>query len=77
MDRFIREFERDGFILFTLGSIPSSKFMPKKYVQTFVKVFSRIPQRVIWKWDDSSEIPENLSANVLLVDWVPQQDLLG
>jgi glucuronosyltransferase len=77
MERFVKDCEKDGFILFTLGSIPSSKFMPKKHVQTFVKVFSRIPQRVIWKWDDSSKIPENLSANVLLVDWLPQQDLLG
>ena len=51
--------------------------MPEKYVQTFVKVFSRIPQQVIWKWDDPTHIPDNISENVHLVHWLPQQDLLG
>lgn len=77
MDIFATGAEDNGFILFTLGSIESSMFMPKKYVESFVKVFSKIPQRVIWKWDDPSNKPGGVSENVLLVDWLPQQDLLG
>ena len=50
--------------------------IPPAIVRSFVKVFSQIPQRVIWKWE-SEEKPENLSSNVLTVEWLPQPDLLG
>jgi UDP-glucoronosyl and UDP-glucosyl transferase len=49
--------------------------MPKEIVDTFIRVFSKLPQRVIWKWE--AEIPENIPPNIMMVDWLPQQDLLG
>ena len=51
--------------------------MPEKFISTFVQVFSRLPQKVIWKWDDPNRKPDNVSQNVLLAQWLPQQDLLG
>lgn len=49
--------------------------MPKEITDTFIRVFSKLPQRLIWKWE--SDIPENLPENIMMSDWLPQQDLLG
>jgi hypothetical protein len=64
-----------GLIVFTLGSNSRVSSMPVHIQETFLRVFSRLPQRIIWKWekDGQSQIPDN----VRLVDWLPQQDLLG
>ena len=66
---------QDGFITFTLGSLIPVSSMPKKTVDTFLRVFARLPQRVIWKWE--GEIPKDISPNIKMVNWLPQQDLLG
>lgn len=49
--------------------------MPSDTLQTFLKVFSRIPLQVIWKWE--GDIPDHTSPNVMMANWLPQQDLLG
>ncbi len=49
--------------------------MPLRIQQAFVRVFARLPQRVLWKWEKDSHL--QLSPNVKMVDWLPQQDLLG
>lgn len=66
---------QDGFIVFTLGSFVSVSSMPQDLVDTFMRVFSKLPQRVIWKWE--ANIPAKIPPNVMMVDWIPQQDLLG
>ena len=68
----------DGFIVFTLGSVIPVSSMPIHLVRLFVNVFSRLPQRIFWKWEKNS-VPEDqpIPSNVLMVDWLPQQDLLG
>ena len=76
LEKFANESGEDGFILFTLGSAIKSSSIPVEIVQTFVRVFSQIPQRVIWKWE-ADERPANLSPNVMTVKWAPQSDLLG
>jgi glucuronosyltransferase len=65
----------DGLIVFTLGSFVPVSSMPKETLDTFVRVFSKIPQRVVWKWEGNE--PANISSNVMMVNWLPQQDLLG
>jgi len=66
---------KDGFILFSLGSIVQAKTMPPAYRQIFVNVFAKLKQRVIWKWEE--ETMEGLPPNVKLSKWLPQQDILG
>ena len=66
----------EGFIVFTLGSNSRVSSMPEKTKDMFVRVFSRLPQRVFWKWENV-DLLSSVSANVKLVDWMPQQDLLG
>jgi len=49
--------------------------MPEMMIQSFIKVFSRLPQRIIWQWKGKPR--SDLPSNVLAIPWLPQQDLLG
>ena len=49
--------------------------MPEEYRQKFLNVFSKLKQRVIWKWE--TEDMTGLPPNVKLSKWLPQQDILG
>ena len=65
----------EGIIIFTLGSNSQVSLMPIHIQEAFVRTFARLPQRVLWKWEKDSRI--QLPPNVKIVDWLPQQDLLG
>jgi len=58
-----------------MGSILKTDQMPEEMRKTFLKVFSRMKQRVIWKWNSGHM--DNLPSNVKLSKWLPQQDILG
>ena len=49
--------------------------MPEQMIQSFIKLFSRLPQRVVWQWKGKPR--SDLPSNVLAIPWLPQQDLLG
>jgi len=49
--------------------------MPEDYRRIFLKVFSKLKQKVLWKWE--SEFMDDLPDNVKLIKWAPQQDILG
>ena len=49
--------------------------MPDEVRLKFLNVFSRLKQRVLWKWE--TEFMPGLPPNVKLSKWVPQQDVLG
>ncbi len=66
---------KDGFIIFTLGSLVNVSSMTEEMVGSFIGAFSQLPQRVFWKWE--GDIPKNVPSNVMMVNWLPQQDLLG
>lgn len=50
--------------------------LPPYQLQEMLNALSKIPQRIIWKWDNSSTDFQN-SDNVLLSPWLPQNDILG
>ena len=64
-----------GFILFSVGSANKMSDMPDELMETFIRVFSRLPQRVIWQW--SGTLRNDLPKNIKTLHWLPQQDLLG
>ncbi|CAL4100362.1 unnamed protein product, partial [Meganyctiphanes norvegica] len=64
-----------GFIYMSFGSIIKSSQMPEEYRQVFIKAFSSIDQKVLWKFDQ--ETMADLPDNVRLRKWLPQQDILG
>ncbi|XP_037930368.1 UDP-glycosyltransferase UGT5-like [Teleopsis dalmanni] len=57
------------------GSNVQSKDMPDEKLKMFLRVFSSIKQRVIWKFENES-IPD-LPKNVLIRKWLPQSDILA
>uniref|UniRef100_A0A1B6DGT0 UDP-glucuronosyltransferase n=1 Tax=Clastoptera arizonana TaxID=38151 RepID=A0A1B6DGT0_9HEMI len=72
--KFLDESEH-GVVYFSLGSIANGSSMSDSSRKAFCNVFSKLPQRVLWKWevDDMPEKP----ANVMLVKWAPQRDVLA
>ncbi|XP_037050885.1 UDP-glucosyltransferase 2-like [Bradysia coprophila] len=66
---------KDGFILFSMGSALQGVDMPENYRKLFLGAFSKLKQRVIWKWE--TEEMDDLPPNVKLSKWLPQQDVLG
>lgn len=64
-----------GAIYMSLGSFVQSSMMPKEKMQTILKVFGSLKQRVLWKFesDDISKLP----ANVMVRKWLPQSDILA
>jgi glucuronosyltransferase len=49
--------------------------MKNATTKAFLEAFSKLKQRVLWKWETDS-LPEQPS-NVKLDKWLPQSDILG
>lgn len=63
-----------GVVYFSLGSVASGENLPLKYRQVFLEAFRKLSQRVLWKYEGEME---EVSDNVKLSKWLPQQDILG
>lgn len=64
-----------GCVYFSMGSILKSTDMSSQLRDDILKAFSKLKQRVLWKWED-----ENLPGkpdNVFIAKWFPQDDLLA
>ncbi len=64
-----------GAIFFSLGSNAKSNLMTKEKVEILMKVFGKLKQRVIFKWETDS-LPGQ-PDNVLTGKWLPQDDILA
>ncbi|XP_019756912.2 UDP-glycosyltransferase UGT5 isoform X1 [Dendroctonus ponderosae] len=63
-----------GLIYFSLGSLVKGHTFPDLQLKAFIKAFSKLPQKVLWKWeiDDMPGKP----GNIMLTKWAPQFDIL-
>lgn len=66
--------EKNGVILFSMGTNLKPESFAKDKIDVFLKAFEKLPYTVIWKYaDESLKVPKN----VVLRKWLPQSDVLG
>lgn len=65
---------KNGVIYFSMGSNLKSKMMPNELKQSLLKMFSELKQTVLWKFEE--DLP-NRPSNVHILQWAPQQSILG
>lgn len=76
-ETFIAKFGESGFVLVALGSVLNiAQF--QKILKEMNSAFAHLPQGLIWKCNPA-QWPQDvkLAANVQIVKWLPQNDLLG
>ncbi|XP_035876105.1 UDP-glucuronosyltransferase 3A1-like [Phyllostomus discolor] len=75
-EKFIASFGDAGFVLVALGSLVSS--LQPQVLKEMNRAFGQLPQGVIWKCSPALWPKDvTLAANVKIVDWLPQNDLLA
>ncbi|CAH1160294.1 unnamed protein product [Phaedon cochleariae] len=72
MAKFINE-SLEGVIYMSMGSTLRGSSFPIEKRNAFLKAFSRVQQRVIWKWETDME---NKPKNVETFRWTPQREIL-
>lgn len=65
---------KDGVIYFSLGTTLKMSALPKEKADIFMKVFSQIPQRILWRSDMDNLT--NVPPNVMIRSWFNQRDIL-
>nr|XP_043885529.1 UDP-glucuronosyltransferase 2C1-like [Solea senegalensis] len=73
LEEFVQSSGEHGFIIMSLGTFVSE--LPPDMTSEIASAFAKLPQKVIWKHKGTR--PATLGNNTLLVDWMPQNDLLG
>uniref|UniRef100_A0A8C5FG12 UDP-glucuronosyltransferase n=1 Tax=Gadus morhua TaxID=8049 RepID=A0A8C5FG12_GADMO len=73
LEEFVQSAGEHGVIIMTLGTLVNA--LPDDIAEEIASVFARMPQKVIWR--NIGKRPSTLGNNTLIVDWMPQKDLLG
>ncbi|XP_036067084.1 UDP-glucuronosyltransferase 2C1 isoform X4 [Oryzias melastigma] len=73
LEEFVQSSGEHGFIIMSLGTLIPG--LPADLAEEIAAAFAELPQKVIWRHKGSR--PSTLGNNTLLVDWMPQNDLLG
>uniref|UniRef100_A0ACB8E8A3 UDP glycosyltransferase 8 n=1 Tax=Sphaerodactylus townsendi TaxID=933632 RepID=A0ACB8E8A3_9SAUR len=63
----------NGFVLVSFGA--GVKYLSEDIAHKLAHALARLPQRVVWRFSGSK--PKNLGNNTKLIEWLPQNDLLG
>ncbi|XP_055603712.1 UDP-glucosyltransferase 2 [Uranotaenia lowii] len=77
LEEFIAGAGESGFIYVSMGSSVKAANMPDHLRHLLVQTFSRLPYRVLWKYEANASMLMDLPSNVRLGRWLPQQDILG
>lgn len=73
LEEFVQSSGDHGIVIMTLGTLVGK--LPQDVTEDIAAAFAQLPQKVIWRYMGPK--PANLGNNTLLVDWLPQNDLLG
>lgn len=73
LEEFVQSSGEHGVIIMSLGTFVTD--LPADITNEIAATFATLPQKVIWR--HKGDRPATLGNNTLLVDWMPQNDLLG
>ncbi|XP_068164228.1 UDP glucuronosyltransferase 5 family, polypeptide G1 [Antennarius striatus] len=73
LETFMQSSGEHGVVVMSLGTLLSA--MPQQVTEAIAAAFADLPQKVVWKF--VGERPASLGNNTLLIEWLPQNDLLG
>ncbi|XP_061566668.1 UDP-glucuronosyltransferase 2B31-like [Cololabis saira] len=73
LEAFMQSSGEHGVVVMSLGTLVSA--LPPGVTEAIAAAFAQLPQKVIWRF--VGEKPSTLGDNTLMVDWLPQKDLLG
>ncbi|KAM4592403.1 UDP-glucuronosyltransferase 2B17-like [Odontesthes bonariensis] len=73
LEEFVQSSGEHGVIIMSLGTLIGD--LPHDLADGIAAAFAKLPQKVIWRYKGVR--PSTLGNNTLLVDWMPQNDLLG
>ncbi|XP_049881023.1 UDP-glucosyltransferase 2-like [Pectinophora gossypiella] len=65
---------KHGVIYISFGSNVDPANLPPETIQMFIRVLSKLPYDVLWKWN-TDELPGR-TPNIRISKWFPQSDLL-
>ena len=75
LEDFMRGGQEHGVVYVSFGTVFQSQYMTEDSRRLLAKVFSRLKQKVIWKWE-KDEMPGK-PDNLMVSKWLLQQDILG
>ncbi|XP_033181635.1 UDP-glucuronosyltransferase 2A1-like [Mastacembelus armatus] len=73
LEEFVESSGEHGVIIMSLGTLIGE--LPHDLSDEIAAAFAKLPQKVIWR--HKGDRPATLGNNTLLVEWMPQNDLLG
>lgn len=73
LEMFMQSSGEHGVIIMSLGTLIGS--MGPETSEIFAAAFARLPQKVVWRHIGPK--PPTMGNNTLILDWIPQNDLLG
>ncbi|KAF3687677.1 2-hydroxyacylsphingosine 1-beta-galactosyltransferase [Channa argus] len=72
-EAWVNDTAEHGFVVVSFGA--GVKYLSHDIAHKLAGALARLPQRVVWRFSGTQ--PRNLGNNTKLVDWMPQNDLLG
>ncbi|TRY91576.1 hypothetical protein DNTS_029146 [Danionella cerebrum] len=73
LEDFVQSSGDHGVIIMSLGTLIGQ--LPDDVAEAIAGAFAELPQKVIWRY--KGKRPSALGNNTLVLDWMPQNDLLG
>lgn len=73
LEAFMQSSGEHGVVIMSLGTFISA--LSREASDAIAAAFAQLPQKVVWRF--VGERPSSLGNNTLLVDWLPQNDLLA
>ncbi|XP_053359524.1 UDP-glucuronosyltransferase 2A1-like isoform X2 [Clarias gariepinus] len=73
LEMFMQSSGEHGVIIMSFGTY--FKGFELNLSEIFASAFAHLPQKVVWKY--AGPKPSTVSNNTLILDWIPQNDLLG